>query len=579
MKKTTQIFLFFSFICSISVFADKKLEKAGAIGVKTQRVINQTVNTVNSFTPFYSEDFSAGFPAGWQSIDTASPAGLNWQYTTTGSFNGATLSPTGTSAANGYMIYDSDSAGGSLGGENVDLISDVINCTGHPTVVLNFNEYLTHFNDTATVWVSNDGINWVEVHNSSSGLAMYASTSNPNNVNIDISSVAANEDTLYIRFNYKADFSYYWMIDDVQLYELPSIDGSVAAIIDPQNSCALLSSTEPVIVNIGNTGGADINGNISITMILDSGTPVTETVTDTILAGSDIQYTFTATADISSPGTHYLTVYISVPGDTNHVNDTLSISFFNGPHVVNNSTPYATSFEQTDDFSGYFIEDINTDSVTWELGTLFPYSGSYAAQLTGSVADDWLFTTCLELDTSSVYTLTYYYRTSSSNTEALLEILIGDVQTAGGMNQVIQSSTLVSSPFYNQATAVFTPSTPGIYYIGFHATNTNALAGLFIDDINLTTDSGGVGLKKINETAYTIYPNPSNGFFNILNRENNSKGYRIEVVNSLGREVLTKNLKTLNTYQIDLRDEPAGIYFLRVITDEGITTQRILKGN
>ena len=491
MKKTTRFIFFYLLLSSFAVLAVKDSKYNNASINTTHYLRGSQNNHINSFTSFYSEDFNGAIPAGWQTIDTASPAGFKWKFTTTGANNGDSLSVTGTTASNGYMIYDSDSAQNSFGGENVDLVSNLINCTGHSTVVLNFNEYLKHFNDTATVWVSNDGATWAQVHNSSTGLATYAATPNPNNVDVDISAFAANQDTVYIRFNYKADFAYYWMIDDVQLYELPNIDGAVTAITAPANSCTLLSATEAVKLNLHNSGGSAINGNFSVTMIVDNGTPVTENVTDTISLGSDLLYTFTATADVSAPGTHIIKAYISVPSDSNAVNDTVQISIFNGPHIVNYSNDYTNGFEPTDDLSGYYIEDINNDSVTWIVSNIFPKTGLNSARITGPAADDWIFTTCLDLDSSIVYNLDYFYRTSSSSTQAMLEIYIGDVQVSGGMNQVIQSNTKITNAFYLSRTAVFSPASPGSFYIGFHAQKSDSIAGQDVGEVRSAGLCGG----------------------------------------------------------------------------------------
>src|SRR6187399_962253 len=82
---------------------------------------------------FFSEDFSSGIPVTWTNIDYSGNNVL-WRTTTTGAYNQTTpvdefLNPVGTSASNGYLILDSDSAGVVL--ENSDLTTAAINCTGH----------------------------------------------------------------------------------------------------------------------------------------------------------------------------------------------------------------------------------------------------------------------------------------------------------------------------------------------------------------------------------------------------------------------------------------------------------------
>src|SRR5689334_3599725 len=92
--------------------------------------------------PFYSEDFASGLPGTWQNVDNNSVAHVLWRYTTTGAKNSFpnfsnALSTVGTSAANGYMIFDSDSAGGG-GGEDASIISPAIDCSARTNVHLTF---------------------------------------------------------------------------------------------------------------------------------------------------------------------------------------------------------------------------------------------------------------------------------------------------------------------------------------------------------------------------------------------------------------------------------------------------------
>jgi hypothetical protein len=572
MKNYTRIILLCIIFSAIGVFAAKPGNNQTHSPNAAHN--NGPANSLNSFTAFYTEDFGGGIPAGWLTIDSAGN-GLNWKYTTTGSNGGATLSATGTSAANGYMIIDSDSAGTSLGGENAELISGAIDCSGRTTVVLNFNEYLTHYNDTATVWISTDSTTWTEVHNTSAPLSVFSSTPNPNNVDIDITALAANQPTVYIRFNYRADYSYYWMIDDVQLYELPGTDAALTEIAAPTTSCTLLGATETVTVNIFNAGGTDINGGISVTMVLDNGTPVTENINDTITVGSDLLYSFTATGDLSQPGSHTLMVYIALAGDTNAINDTITSHIFNGPHVVNYTSSYTNGFEPSDDLSGWVIEDVNNDSVSWTISPTFPHTGINSAKINGLVADDWYITTCLDLDSTIAYKLTYYSKTSSTSTQALFDIFIGDIQSAGGMNQEIKPASYVTNVIYAQETVIFTPFSSGTYYIGFHVATADSIVGFWLDDINLTTDSSGVGVKNIPASDVSVFPNPSSGQVFINSRETSAGGFTVEVYSPIGQLITRHATANLNNYRVDLQDLQSGVYVVRIISDKGISSRQI----
>ena len=168
MKKITTQF----FVCLLLVAAalaanssDLKINLNGS----TKHGNHNSIQTV----PFYTEDFSAGLPGSWQNIDNGSMANVLWRYTTTGAMNGFpfsnALSSVGTSASNGYMIFDSDSAAAS-GGEDASIISGAIDCSGKTNVHLTFNEYFAQFNvSQGIVWISNDGSTWTDIHHAEAG--------------------------------------------------------------------------------------------------------------------------------------------------------------------------------------------------------------------------------------------------------------------------------------------------------------------------------------------------------------------------------------------------------------------------
>ena len=83
---------------------------------------------------------------------------------------------------------------------------------------------------------------------------------------------------------------------------------------------------------------------------------------------------------------------------------------------------------------------------------------------------------------------------------------------------------------------------------------------------------GTLGLNDNEHDFVNIFPNPSNGIFNI-----EGNGLRkIEVVNAFGQTVLLREVEN-SLMQIDLGDKAAGVYLLRVITNNGITTKQLIK--
>ncbi|NBX37843.1 MAG: T9SS C-terminal target domain-containing protein [Flavobacteriia bacterium] len=81
---------------------------------------------------------------------------------------------------------------------------------------------------------------------------------------------------------------------------------------------------------------------------------------------------------------------------------------------------------------------------------------------------------------------------------------------------------------------------------------------------------GPASVNEVEEAAYSIYPNPSNGTFYI---NNTASIKHFQVINAFGQELFTKevNSTSLVTFQIE---EPRGVYFVRVTTKDGKTETR-----
>lgn len=182
----------------------------------------------------WSEDFSGGWPAGWVADDVS---GINpWKWSMEGSYgfwngtnsNGADAGAAiaSTTGADGFLINDPDSANhhayGQPSGSTYQYLESwvatpAITLSGtDPSLVLEFEQYF-RFNNTVDMIVqaSNDSVNWVE-YNVTGGLANNTGSDNPTLVELNISAVAANQTTVYLRFGWSARV-YFWMIDDIRI--------------------------------------------------------------------------------------------------------------------------------------------------------------------------------------------------------------------------------------------------------------------------------------------------------------------------------------------------------------------------
>lgn len=535
-------------------------------------------------TNFYSENFSGGIPGTWQNIDSAGN-GIKWRWTTTGAFNNSfpfdnALSTTGTTASNGYVIFDSDSAFPDYG--DGLLVTNAINCSGKSNVHLTFNEYFAQYlSSMGIVSVSNDGVNWTPIHDAEAGLGQDQTTANPDAVDIDISSIADNQTTVYLMFRYTGQGEYFWMVDDIGLYEVPANDGGVNSVLSPGSTCSLLTSAESITVDIVNFGASQLTNFLAYYSV-DGNSPISELVTDTIQAGGNLSYTFVTTVDLSAPGYHTIKSFTGVSSDANTLNDTTSIKFFNGPRTPTPTADYTQGFElPAEDTIGWSTFDGNNDATIWGISSQFAHSGSYCANFTNDLpsnaGDDWLFTPCLGLadSTNTYYELYFSYR-SFTNYSALMEVKLCTAQDSATAIKTIVPITTISNTSYVSSSNVFSVPANGIYFIGWHVKNDGAsYTSLRIDDINLHVSSplSAQNISSKNNDI-KVYPNPSNGAFYFDNLKSFNGPVQITVFDMIGNVVFNQNVNNDNQV-LNLEGQPAGIYTVRLSSDTQVQTKLI----
>ena len=207
----------------------------------------------------YSESFVDGFPNGWNTENILSAGGL-WTYCNA---QGATHTNTcpmiwddvqndqdafeSTSSDNGFLVMDSDQHGkqNNYANHNSYVQTDAFNFVLSSQVWLKFEyqfgSFFTFSNNTALVEVSSDGTNWepFQIKPIAPGLNPYPGfvrwSRNPEIMIIDISSAAAGQNSVFIRWRWEAGNEYYWAIDDIAIY-----DADPKALWLPENDLEVL---------------------------------------------------------------------------------------------------------------------------------------------------------------------------------------------------------------------------------------------------------------------------------------------------------------------------------------------------
>ncbi len=105
--------------------------------------------------------------------------------------------------------------------------------------------------------------------------------------------------------------------------------------------------------------------------------------------------------------------------------------------------------------------------------------------------------------------------------------------------------------------------------------NDTCFAYYYLDDVCVSTDSSYalnyvLGIDEVNDREImSVFPNPSSGMFKFQS-ETNKKRLVIDVYNVLGEEIYSQALRqTQGDNNIDLSNQPAGIYLYKVLTEKG----------
>ncbi len=172
--------------------------------------------TANTTSTLLTQNFSTcALPASWTNTDNSGNGAGSWTFNNTCT---RTIK-TGT-ASNCFAKFDSDCYGNDGKAENADLITPSMNCSTYGVVNLCFQHYYYHLaGSQAEVLISGDGgSNWTSV------ATFTASTVNAQIKTIDISSVAAGNSSVKVKFHFTGNYSWYWAVDDIIVSGIPIIN-------------------------------------------------------------------------------------------------------------------------------------------------------------------------------------------------------------------------------------------------------------------------------------------------------------------------------------------------------------------
>ncbi|MEO8086902.1 MAG: S8 family serine peptidase [Bacteroidota bacterium] len=353
-----------------------------------------------------------------------------------------------------------------------------------------------------------------------------------------------------------------------------------------------------VSANISNLGFNSASG-FDLTYTINGANPVTETFAGTLAFGQTTNFTFATTVDLSAGGTFNIDVTLTFAGDLYLNNNTQSSTA---------TVALAATAPLIEDFQGAIFPPLYWDTLnsnatnTWvrqsgiigSSGTATNVAFYNNCAYNANGASDELITQLFDISGLPYPLMTFdvCYREYIGYTDALRI----DISTDCG-NTFVPTSYYKESPQLSTvtgSTGCFSPASgndwrrDSVDLLAFAGGNIILkfinIGGygnyLYIDNVNVLENyllSSGSNPSKVPQLS--VYPNPSAGIFVLDLKNIPGKNIHAEVFDSSGRLVEEKELKNAANLKanLNLSASPAGVYYLKVSSEEKVYHLRLTK--
>ena len=390
-----------------------------------------TAGMLSAQTPFWTENFTNGIPAGWGNTD-ASGQNVLWTWCANPALGDSSpgcpeiwddalngqVAFQATTANSGFAVLDSDDAG-QLDVDHVsELTTTAINCSGKSSVFIKFDTHIGTYqhsaDELAILRVSTDNITWdsFPVFSGIDGNSVATRWSpNPFRPIIDISSVAANSPTVYIQWKWTGNYDYHWSIDDIGLYSenpLPRFDLSISDFFYSPSSFAtpvsqIATDTFGFFAYVSNKGGHSMTNAVLTATILDENANVLFTDSTTVpelapgVTDSAIVLPNVFIPNLST-GTYF--VAYSIRGDSTD--------------LIPDNNAAASPFMVTENVfskeNGPELLTRTSQDIPWNVGNYYHISNNTLEQYKASLAEFAFGTDSTELNIHDVTATVYLFK-------------------------------------------------------------------------------------------------------------------------------------------------------------------------
>ncbi len=297
--------------------------------------------------------------------------------------------------------------------------------------------------------------------------------------------VNANE-PVYVGFRACSDSDKWrlYLCEVKALFTSNPVDIQAAEFVAPVSDFGL--DQETVTVKVKNTGGVDVNS-FDISFSVDDVTIATETVNQPLAVGGEMEYTFTAKANLSVPRkTFALKAWTTHPDDISVANDACEVMVL---HKAPATVPYVMGFEDDEYTDGITMFNLNEDEGNWDLYTDTWYSlahtGDYCLAYNYDInnnADDWAILEPITVEEPGYYMLRFWYSGDDSHLEKLAVYYGNEAKPESMTNKIVEYAPFARGE-YEESINILYFDQPQNIHIGFYAFSNKDKNYIYVDDV------------------------------------------------------------------------------------------------
>jgi hypothetical protein len=517
----------------------------------------------------------------------------DWEITTdlgsanqTASAQIANLVPAGhTTAANGYAIINSDAAGGGQTQNAWIYYTGNIDLTGQPSVVLTFQQTHRRFAETTFVIYSLDGgTTWIEVE-VNADMVTNTNTTNPDLVQVNLSSQIGNQASVKIGFKYLGDWDWFWAVDDVKIVtpedydlEMSNVYWGSTGFWGARLPYYQIPLAQVAPINFGgivSNLGALAQNDVVFTTALASGAYTGTSAPSTLLAGSfDTLEVTAALTPPASVANHVVNLSASSAATdaapaNNAITSAATISVNNYVYARDNGTIASGSFNGGLAFEVGNIFDIVASANITAINVVVNAAAEAGAQMyvklysIDPATGDFIY-----VDESDPYTLTtanlgqtvslpFINGAATLNAGESYLVVAGSLGDGGASNDLVVGTAGVS-----EAQTSFYLDEAGTW---FYTTSTPMVRMNFDPSASINEVENAFGLN--------VYPNPASDVINVtLNKEVTAT---VNVVDVTGKVVKTSTINGTTT-SINTAGLSSGVYYVNITDGTSVSTEKVV---